>query len=219
MISVTRRLTVAVAVLALAAAGAGCARDGDDGTDVASIDGDAAVAADEGADEGGGSTGPDSQEFQDAMLDYAECMRDHGIDMPDPELDGGGGFSQVVPRGEAGGPDGPSEEFQAADEACRSIIEDAMPEPEDLSPEELAERQDRMLALAQCIRDKGYDMPDPQVDSDGRVMIERRGGPSAGSGTGPPEDEEKFLEDMEACQEEAGMPPPDGGGVTRRSGG
>jgi hypothetical protein len=216
MITVTRRLSVALAVLSLVAAGAGCARSGDGGTDVASIDENAAATADEEPQDGGGSTGPDSQEFQDAMLEYAQCMRDHGIDMPDPEFDAGGGVRQIMPEGEGGGP-GPSEEFEAADEACRPILEDAMPEPEDLSPEELAERQDQMLAVAQCMRDKGYDMPDPQVDSDGRVIIERRGRPGTGTEAGPPDDEEQFRDDMEACHEEAGTSLPAGpGGVTRR---
>ena len=220
MISLKRRLTVAVAVLALAAAGAGCGRNGDDdSSDVASIDGNDAAAPEEETD-GGGSGGPDSQEFRDAMLEYAECMRDHGIDMPDPEFGEGGGFTQIVPEGEAGGPDGLSEEFQAADEACQPIIEDAMPEAEQLSPEEVSERQDQMLAMAQCMRDKGYDMPDPQVDSNGRFRVERRAGPS--SGDGPPEDEEQFREDMGACSEQAGLPDAPlggGGGMTRGSGG
>jgi len=220
MITLTRRLTVAVAVLSLAAAGAGCGRSGDDdSSDVASIDESSAAAPDEETDDGGGSVEPDSQEFRDAMLEYAECMRDHGIDMPDPQFEEGGGAFQIMPKDEDGGPDGPSDEFVAADEACQPILEDAMPEAKDLSPEELAERQDQMLAMAQCMRDKGYDMPDPQVDSNGRFRVERRAGP--GAGTGPPEDEEQFREDMEACSEEAGMPdgPMGGGGVTRRSGG
>lgn len=221
MITLTRRLTVAVAVLALAAAGAGCGRSGDDdSSDVASIDESSAAAPDEETDGGGGSGDPDSQEFRDAMLEYAECMRDHGIDMPDPEFEQGGGFTQIMPDGEAGGPEGPSEEFQAADEACQPMLEDAMPEAEQLSPEELAERQDQMLAMAQCMRDKGYDMPDPQVDSNGRFRVERRAGPS--SENGPPEDQEQFQQDMESCSEEAGLPDSPvggGGGMTRGSGG
>jgi hypothetical protein len=219
MITLTRRLTVAVAVLALAAAGAGCGRSGDDDSDVASIDESSAAAPDEETDDGGGgSGGPDSQEFRDAMLEYAECMRDHGIDMPDPEFEEGGGVTQIMPEGEAPGPEA-SEEFEAADEACQPILEDAMPEGEELSPEEVAERQDQMLAMAQCMRDKGYDMPDPQVDSNGRVRVERRAGP--GSEDGPPEDQEQFQEDMESCSEEAGLPdsPIGGGGGTARGSG
>jgi hypothetical protein len=222
MITVTRRLSVVVAVLALAAAGAGCGRSGGGGDDdVASIDENAAATTEEPSDDGGGSTGPDSQEFQDAALEYAQCMRDHGIDIPDPTFDGDGGFTQIVPEGEGGGPEGPSDEFQAADDECRSIMEDALPEPEDLSPEEVAERQDQLLAMAQCMRDKGYDMPDPEVDSSGRVTIGRRGGPAdGGSGTGPPADEDQFREDMEACQDEAGMDLPAGGPAgSRRSDG
>jgi hypothetical protein len=205
----TRRLTVTVAALTLAGLLAGCGGGGDgDGSDVASIDENAASESDDAPDEGGGDSPRDSQEFQDAMLEYAECMREHGIDMPDPEFNGDGGVTQRMPEGSAGqiGPDGePSEEFQAAEEACRSIIEDVMPEM-DLSPEEEAERQDQMLAMAECMRAKGHDMPDPEFGDDGSVRIGRRVGP----GGADPADDEQFQEDMEACSEEAGLPRPGG---------
>jgi hypothetical protein len=203
MITLTRRLSVTVAVLTLAAAGAGCGRGGGGGDDdVASID-NASATTETTEDGGGGANRPDSQEFQDAALAYAQCMRDHGIDVPDPTFtDDGGGMTQRIPEGE----DPESDEFQAAEEECRSAMEDALPEPEQLSPQEQAERQDQLLEMAQCMRDKGYDMPDPEVDSSGRVRIGRNAGPNeAGPSTGPPADEEQFQQDMEACQEAAGM--------------
>ena len=38
--------------------------------------------------------GPIDAEAQDRMLKFAECMREHGVDMPDPEFSGGGGGSR-----------------------------------------------------------------------------------------------------------------------------
>jgi hypothetical protein len=60
----------------------------------------------------------------DAMLGFAQCMRDHGIDFPDPVFEGGGVSIAIGgPDGE-GGIDPMSEAFQAAQEACGK----AMPE-------------------------------------------------------------------------------------------
>jgi hypothetical protein len=50
---------------------------------------------------------------RDAMVAFARCMREHGIDMPDPTGDG-----LVVRRDGDGGPDPESAEFQAAEKAC-----------------------------------------------------------------------------------------------------
>ena len=50
---------------------------------------------------------------RDAMVAFARCMRQHGIDMPDPTGDG-----LVVRRDDDGGPDPESEAFKAAEQAC-----------------------------------------------------------------------------------------------------
>jgi hypothetical protein len=190
---------------------------GDDGSDgVATVDGsdgDEAVAVDGDGD--GGRV--DESELQDAMLEYAECMRDHGIDMPDPEFDGdGAGGSMVIQRGgpgdDGGGPGPESEELQAADEECGEVIEEIRGEMPQLSPEEVAERQDQLVAMAQCMRDRGYDMPDPQVSSDGGVQIQMRdAGPT---GVGDPRNDQ-FPEDQEECSEQAGL---ENGPMGRRGG-
>ena len=39
-------------------------------------------------------------EMQDKMLEFAQCMRDNGVDFPDPDVSGGGGRIQI------GGPGG-----------------------------------------------------------------------------------------------------------------
>jgi hypothetical protein len=53
----------------------------------------------------------------DQMLEFAQCMRDHGVDFPDPEFSGVGVMIQVG-GDEAGAIDPMSETFQAAQEAC-----------------------------------------------------------------------------------------------------
>ena len=56
-------------------------------------------------------------EMADKLLDFSKCMRDHGIDFPDPQFQGGGVMMQM---GE--GIDPSSEEFQAAQEACGDLL-------------------------------------------------------------------------------------------------
>ncbi len=57
------------------------------------------------------------------MLEYARCMRDEGVDMPDPDFSQGGGF---IGMGGDVDPDDP--DFRAADEVCRSILEEVRPD-------------------------------------------------------------------------------------------
>src|SRR5262245_16207958 len=80
------------AVLALSACGSGSQDAG-----VASIDGDSASGAT--ATTAKSNDRPSAEESQQAMLDFAKCMREHGVDMPDPEFQGNGtgkgGFVKV----------------------------------------------------------------------------------------------------------------------------
>jgi len=209
----TRRraaLLLALALLGPGLAACGGGNDDDGDAAVASLSGDDGTETEEVDDDDGdgGGAQPEremSAEQQDAILEFAQCMRDHGIDMPDPEISSDGG---VMIRG--GGPgDAPEggpgdEEWEAANEACQPIMDEAMPEVE-IDPEEQAEMQDQMVEVAQCMRERGYDMPDPQVDGNGRITVEM-GAPDGGGDQGevmPPDDEQQ--EDMEECQEAAGM--------------
>ena len=58
-------------------------------------------------------------EMADQLLDFAKCMRDHGIDFPDPQFEGGGVRVQM---GEAIDPTSPA--FQDAQEACGDQLPD-----------------------------------------------------------------------------------------------
>lgn len=105
----------------------------------------------------------------EAILAYAQCLRDNGIDVDDPQA-GTGGARAVLgggPGAEGGGIDRRSEEFIAANESCGRFLEAARPE---VDPAAEQERLEQQLALAQCIRDHGYEAyPDPAIGSDGRL--------------------------------------------------
>jgi hypothetical protein len=164
---------VAVVVVGLAALTAGCG---------AGADGDAA------------SDGDRREEFRAAALDFAQCMRDEGIDMPDPQFGDGGGVTMRL-----GGSDGPNPDtpgFEEADEKCREHLEAV--EPPELSDEQQQEFQQSALDFARCMRGEGIDMPDPEFEGGGRVRI----GPGPG-GAGPLDrDDPAFQEAFETCRDE-----------------
>ena len=70
------------------------------------------------------------QAFQDAALEFAQCMRSNGVDIPDPDFSQGpggqGGFGFFA--GPGGGPNGninPGDpKFRAASEKCQSVFDD-----------------------------------------------------------------------------------------------
>jgi hypothetical protein len=60
------------------------------------------------------------KEFQDAALAHARCMREHGIDFPDPTFDENGGAQVRIGRGSGIDPESPK--FKAAQEECESKL-------------------------------------------------------------------------------------------------
>ena len=65
-------------------------------------------------------------ELQDSLVEFAGCMRDEGIDMPDPQLGGGRGLA--VLGGPDSGVDTGSPEYQDAMEQCGDLL-GALPVP------------------------------------------------------------------------------------------
>lgn len=199
MRTMTRITRPALLAATLALVGTACGGGGgDDGDGVASLGADATTTTEGGSGPGGGGRSGDDSEFQDAMLEFAECMRDQGIDFPDPQVSGDGGG--VVIMGPADGRDGPPSEAEmremdAAQEECQPILEEAEGSMERPSPEEEAEMQERALAFAECMREHGIDFPDPEFGEGGR-MTQRLGD---GSGGIDPNDD-----DFQAAQEECG---------------
>jgi hypothetical protein len=166
----------------------------DDGTDESTPDDTATddtttddTTTDDTTTDDVGSTDP-----QEAMLEFTECMRDHGIDMADPQFDGegrGGITLEATPENE--------DDLAAAQEACQPLLENARSEME-LDPEQEAEMREQLLDFAECMRDHGIDMPDPQFSDDGGFVVQA--GPEGG---GPREDPD-FAAAAEECQAEGG---------------
>lgn len=141
------KAALVLGLMMLALTGACGGNDDSDG--VASVDGDPSESA--GAD--GGDQSEDS--FVAQAREYAQCMRDNGIeDYPDPEVDDG----NIVMQGMTGAADDP--EYIAAEKAC----EDKAPgtgEIAEMDPETLKVLRE----FSKCMRDNGitgYPDPDPE---------------------------------------------------------
>jgi hypothetical protein len=144
----------------------------------------------------GDSAATREQKNRDAELAFAKCMREHGIDVPDPKPNQGG-IGINVPKGTSPG------KVDAADNACRKYLE-AVQGP-DLSPEQEKKFQQAALAQARCMREHGIDMPDPTFDDKGRARIKMKdtsGGKGGGKGNGPRGGDPKVEKAMEACRKE-----------------
>ncbi len=192
-----RLVRLGLGVLALALATAGCGGSSGAGAEVASAGGGRGAEAEDA------STTP--ADAEQAGLDFARCMREHGVDMPDPKA-GGDGFIMVGPsaggdRPEPGGAARLPEAFAEADEACRHHLDDLIQEG---GPPMDAEAQDRALKFARCMREHGVDMPDPDFSSGGGVRIEIGKGEAGGIDPSS----ETFRDAQEACGSLFG---PDGG--------
>jgi len=126
-----------------------------------------------------------------ALLEFAQCMRDHGVDMPDPQFSGGG--AKVTMREEKGAD---PQKAQDAQKACQKYQDKV--KPPSMSEDQQKKAKAAALKNAQCMRDHGIDFPDPQFGEGGR-MQQRIGGP--GSGVDP--NSQKFQDAVKACQKEA----------------
>jgi hypothetical protein len=180
----------AVAALALTLVVAACGGEEDGGgAQVASLgENDAATTT---------TTSTTAEDPEEAMLAFARCMREHGIDVPDPDSSG-----EVRIRGRASAAgkgrssEAQNEKFEKAQKACGDLLEDARPAP--LSEEDRAAMQDAMLAYARCMRGEGLDFPDPDFSQGGRGGFTIR----AGRGGGPGPGDEEFEAADEKCRVE-----------------
>jgi hypothetical protein len=175
-------LAALVAVVALALAVAACGGGGGGkGDGVASLGGNDQPTATT-------SPGGSGKAKQQRALAYARCMRQHGIDMPDPKFDAAGRMAMQLPAGV--GPDDPK--FKAADQACKQYAPSGEPDKPD------PQLQQQMLAYARCMRQHGINIPDPKP---GEGI-----GVDGSKGVNP--EDPKFKAADQACQQYA----PGGGG-------
>lgn len=129
----------------------------------------------------------DEGDTADQVRAYAKCMREHGVDMKDPEVTQDGGVGIAIEGGD-------ESKIAKADEACRHLMPNGG-QPVKPSPEDL----DRMRKEAQCLRDHGIDVKDPTMENPG-IQIE-------GAGPG----DEKFEKAMEECSDGRGSVSSGGG--------
>lgn len=185
-----RLLTTAFIVLVLTGLLGACGDDSSKDAGPATLDPGAT-----GADGNSGDGADNQGDSEEAPFEYAECMREHGINMPDPKV-GENGELQLDLNGEGSTP----EQMKAAEDACGHFLEDARQDAPPVDPDEVARRQDAALELAKCMREKGWDFPDPEVDENGGIGIAVPDGAQPGT---PKADQ--FEEDQRACHEEAGL--------------
>jgi hypothetical protein len=144
-----RRIIPAVLVpAALALVVAGCGSP--EGPDVATAGGERPAAS-------ATPTAP-AGDREEQLRQFAGCMREHGVDVPDPEP-GLGGVGGMAGGGALNDPD-----FQAAFAACRTKLPNGG-EPPKLNADQL----ERYREFAGCMREQGVDMPDP--DPDGTLRL------------------------------------------------
>jgi hypothetical protein len=138
-------------LLVLAGAAAGCAA-GDDGAGVATVGG----AGDNAAS---ASPTPSPMSDEERRVKFAQCMREQGVELPDPETEGG----RVAIRA----PEGTDpKRVEAAMEKCRQYLPNGG-ERRTASPEQIEQAR----RLAQCMRENGVpDFPDPDPEGGLRLL-------------------------------------------------
>jgi len=133
---------------------------------------------------------------QDALLKYAACMRQNGINMADPTFDAdgnptGGGF------GPGSGIDPRSTEFQTAQKACGDLLQGVQFGGRGRNPIDREAIQNSLNDFTACLRDEGLAVDD--------ITFGPPGGANGSNGTGGATDGS-----VPAGGGGFGGPPPDG---------
>ena len=156
------------AVLVLALMASACS-DSDGSAEIASLETDSANTSEA---DSSGDVDPEA-ESEAAMLAFTQCLRDQGIDVDDPTMDADGNMQ--LPPINIEVPDvvtDPDElpdmsEFEDMIAPCEEHLEGVV---STFSSADTTEIEDMLLAYAECMRDNGVDMPDPDFSSSGGVI-------------------------------------------------
>ncbi|OLT25351.1 hypothetical protein BJF79_44355 [Actinomadura sp. CNU-125] len=101
--------------------------------------------------EGGGGSGADSQADRQQRQKFENCMKEHGVELPDVPPGVKEGEQEIVPLS------GSSAEHEAARAACAKFAPS-----QDAGEDVTAADQDRALKKAECLRQQGIDAKDPE---------------------------------------------------------
>ena len=126
------------------------------------------------------------------MLEFARCMRDAGIDVPDPRRD-----EEPILIGPDLGIDPSDPAFAAANEQCAEHLPRVGPGGVDAGAS--PEAQERFLKMAACMRGSGFDVPDPDFSGGATRM-------SLPDGVDPTDP--GFQAAQRACRTTAGLSEP-----------
>ncbi|MGI9667185.1 MAG: hypothetical protein ACR2N2_08805 [Acidimicrobiia bacterium] len=131
---------------------------------------------------------------EDALLAFAACMRDNGVEgFEDPQINSDGTIEFSRPSGEGETIDRAA--LRTARDACASHLEGLAFGPGSVDRSEI---EDTLVEFATCMRENGVDMPDPDFS----------GEPGEGTARGPFGDIDTeapaFEEALETCQEAFG---------------
>ena len=180
---------------------AGCGGGGAVG--VASLEGGGTTAG-RGEEQAGEQAG-EQADLEQALLDFAACMREEGIDFPDPQLDAEGNLDflpLMAGIGRNSALAGGLEPMRAAAAACRHHLEGVALR---FSSFDRTAMQDLLLEYAACVREHGFDLPDPDF-----TWGPGRRGPFPGMSLDMLQDP-AFRQANEACQDLfAGLLPGEG---------
>jgi hypothetical protein len=131
-------------------------------------DSPAVATASKSGEKAGTTTTPKVNQEQQA-LQFTRCMRDQGIDMADPTVDANGNLRLQPPME---GDQQSQADLQKARDACQQYLQGLR---QDSMGEDQTEFRDSLLKYAQCMRNNGYDLPDPNFSNQGS------GGPFGGA--------------------------------------
>ncbi|MFD3819674.1 hypothetical protein ACFWRZ_31815 [Streptomyces rubiginosohelvolus] len=105
-----------------------------------------------GGTKDGGSASDSKKTKEDQALEHRKCLREQGLDIPEPKP-GENGMGVTIDGGSMG-----KEKMEKAFKACEDKAVGG-------GPKELTQAEkDKMVAYARCMRQNGFDMPDPKFD-------------------------------------------------------
>ena len=150
-----------------------CARSGGSDSEVTKSDTSRAIGIAAKADSQSDRMAASARTDEEVVTDFTQCMRDEGFDIPDPELNADGTVNwEKLKESFDRDPrfDLQHKRSKKALDKCVPILADATSTSK-ADKEDPIETQDKMLAFAQCLRDQGIDMPDPDFSGDTRAKM------------------------------------------------
>ena len=102
---------------------------------------------------------------EDSVLAFTECLRSEGLEVDDPSVDSEGNLVAPTPHAVAAKTLDMAAVHSAFD-VCKDYLDGVA---FGMSSEDQTEREDELLAFAVCMRENGYDMPDPDFSTGGHT--------------------------------------------------